>query len=387
MKIIFNRNQISAAVAPLMCAVSGKSSITTIEGILIEAKFPDVCVMTTYDLQKGVRITVEAKVIEEGSYIINAQKFTQTLRVMDGEEVTLTVDSKLSATIVSGRSSHKMIALAGEDFPSVPELKSDRSFIVSQAVLKKMIGQVDFAMGVNDQRAVLNGTFFKITDDSIMLVSCDSFKLAKCRQRTELVNKNTNGNEHLEYQFIVPVKTINELTRLLDDDDEAMTQIFVTRKLIVFMIGELTFFSRLIEGEYIDYDRIIMKNHSHTVKIDKKELLGALERAALVTEEKIAGSVRSHVKLDMNEDVLKISAVSTAGSTYEELFIEHEGGEILIAFNNRYLMDSIKACESDSIKLSLSSPLTSMNIEPTENDYEASGKEEIFMLLPVRMKD
>ena len=220
-----------------------------------------------------------------------------------------------------------------------------------------------------------------------MLVSCDSFKLAKCRQRTELVNKNTNGNEHLEYQFIVPVKTINELTRLLDDDDEAMTQIFVTRKLIVFMIGELTFFSRLIEGEYIDYDRIIMKNHSHTVKIDKKELLGALERAALVTEEKIAGSVRSHVKLDMNEDVLKISAVSTAGSTYEELFIEHEGGEILIAFNNRYLMDSIKACESDSIKLSLSSPLTSMNIEPTENDYEASGKEEIFMLLPVRMKD
>ena len=387
MKIIFNRNQISAAVAPLMCAVSGKSSITTIEGILIEAKFPDVCVMTTYDLQKGVRITVEAKVIEEGSYIINAQKFTQTLRVMDGEEVTLTVDSKLSATIVSGRSSHKMIALAGEDFPSVPELKSDRSFIVSQAVLKKMIGQVDFAMGVNDQRAVLNGTFFKITDDSIMLVSCDSFKLAKCRQRTELVNKNTNGNEHLEYQFIVPVKTINELTRLLDDDDEAMTQIFVTRKLIVFMIGELTFFSRLIEGEYIDYDRIIMKNHSHTVKIDKKELLGALERAALVTEEKIAGSVRSHVKLDMDEDVLKISAVSTAGSTYEELFIEHEGGEILIAFNNRYLMDSIKACESDSIKLSLSSPLTSMNIEPTENDYEASGKEEIFMLLPVRMKD
>ena len=387
MKIIFDRNKVSAAVAPLMCAVSGKSAISTIEGILIEAKSPDVCVMTTYDLQKGVRITVEAKVIEEGSFIINAQKFTQTLRVMDGDEVTLTVDSKLSATIVSGRSSHKMIALAGEDFPSVPELKSDRSFIVSQAVLKKMISQVDFAMGVNDQRAVLNGTFFKISDDSIMLVSCDSFKLAKCKQKTELVNKNTNGNAHLEYQFIVPVKTINELTRLLNDDDEALTQIFVTRKLIVFMIGELTFFSRLIEGEYIDYDRIIMKNHSHSVIVDKKELYGALERAALVTEEKIAGSVRSHVKLDINADVLKISAVSAAGSTYEELFIEHDGGEILIAFNNRYLMDSIKACESNSIKLSLSSPLTSMNIEPIDNDYEQSGKEEIFMLLPVRMKD
>ncbi len=387
MKIIFNRTQISTAVAPLMCAVSGKSAMTTIEGILIEAKFPDVCTMTTYDLQKGVRITVEAKVLEEGKYIINAQKFVQTLRVMDGDEVTLTVDSKLSASIVSGRSSHKMIAIDGDDFPMIPELKSDRSFIMSQSVLKKMIAKVDFAMGVNDQRAVLNGTFFKISDDSIMLVSCDSFKLAKCRQKTELVNKNTNGNAHLEYSFIVPVKTINELSKLLDDDEEALTQIFVTRKHIVLLIGEIIFFSRLIEGEYIDYDRIIIKNHKNTLVVDKKDILGALERAALVTEEKIAGSVRSHVKLDINDDVMKVSAVSTAGSTYEEVYIGHEGEGILIAFNNRYLMDSIKSCESEEIKLSMSSPLTSMNIEPVENDYEQNGSDEIFMLLPVRMKD
>ncbi len=387
MKIIFNRSEISSAVAPLMCAVSGKSTMTTIEGILIEAKFPDICTMTTYDLQKGVRITVEAKVIEEGKYIINAQKFVQTLRVMAGEEVTLTVDSRLSASIVSGRSSHKMTAIGGDDFPMIPDLTSDRSFIMSQAVLKKMIAKVDFAMGVNDQRAVLNGAFFKITDDSLMVVSCDSFKLAKCRQKAELVNKNTNGNAHLEYSFIIPVKTVNELSKLLCDDEDALTQIFVTRKHIVLLIGEIIFFSRLVEGEYIDYDRIIIKNHKNILTVDKKEILGALERAALVTEEKIAGSVRSHVKLDIVEDVMKVSAVSTVGSTYEEIYIDHEDDQILIAFNNRYLMDSIRACESDKIKLSMSSPLTSMNIEPEENDYEKNGSDEIFMLLPVRMKD
>ncbi len=387
MKIIFNRSEISSAVAPLMCAVSGKSTMTTIEGILIEAKFPDICTMTTYDLQKGVRITVEAKVIEEGKYIINAQKFVQTLRVMAGEEVTLTVDSRLSASIVSGRSSHKMTAIGGDDFPVIPDLTSDRSFIMSQSVLKKMIAKVDFAMGVNDQRAVLNGAFFKITDDSLMVVSCDSFKLAKCRQKAELINKNTNGNAHLEYSFIIPVKTVNELSKLLSDDDDALTQIFVTRKHIVLLIGEIIFFSRLVEGEYIDYDRIIIKNHKNILVVDKKEILGALERAALVTEEKIAGSVRSHVKLDIVEDVMKISAVSTVGSTYEEIYIDHEDEQILIAFNNRYLMDSIKACESDKIRLSMSSPLTSMNIEPEENDYEKNGSDEIFMLLPVRMKD
>ena len=199
-----------------MCAVSGKSTLSTIEGILIEAKMPDTCVFTTFDLEKGVRITVEAKVVEEGKFIINAQKFIQTLRVMNEDEVTLTVDNKLSATIFCGKSSHRMSALMGEDFPSIPELSSDRSFIVGQSVLKKMLGKVSFAMGVNDQRTVLNGTFFKITDDSVMMVSCDSFKLAKCKKNVELVNRNTNGNAHLEYSFIVPIKTVNELIKLLD---------------------------------------------------------------------------------------------------------------------------------------------------------------------------
>lgn len=387
MKIIFNRSAISSAVAPLMCAVSGKSTLTAIEGILVEAKIPDTCTLTTFDLEKGVRITVEAKVIEEGSYIINAQKFTQTLRVMEGEEVTLTVDEKLSACIFSGKSSHKMNALAGADFPAIPDLVSDRSLIAGQAVIKKMLSQISFAMGVNDQRNVLNGAYMKIDDESLMLVACDSFKLAKCRVKTELTNKNTNGNDHLEFSFIIPVKTVNELSRLLSDDEEAVTQAYITRKHIVFIIGEITFFSRLVDGDYIDYNRIIVTNHRISVSVDKHELIAALERAALVTEEKIAGSVRSHVKLEVCGDTLKISAVSSAGSTYDELSIGHTGEDMLIAFNNRFLIDTVRACDSEELVLTMSSPLTSMNVQPVENNYEESGKEEIFMLLPVRMKE
>ncbi|MGM9684217.1 MAG: DNA polymerase III subunit beta [Eubacteriales bacterium] len=384
MKIIFNRSVVCAATAPIMCAVSGKSTLSASEGILIEAKIPDICVLTTYDLEKGVRTTIEAKVIEEGSFILNAQKFYQTIKVMNGEEITLTVDDRLSACIVCGKSSHKMSALAGEDFPVLPDLMSDRSFTVGQSVLKKMISQVSFSMGVNDQRAVLNGCFFKISDNSVMLVSCDSFKLAKSVRQTELQNRNTNNDSHLDFSFIIPVKTVNELYKLLGDDEDSLTQIYVTRKHIIFMIGELTFFSRLIDGDYIDYDRIIIKNHKICVTLDRQELIAALERAALVTEEKIAGSVRSHVKLDVSGDLLKISAVSSAGSTYDEMNVEHDGDDILIAFNNRFLIDSLRACDADRVKLSMSSPLTSMNIEPADKE---EGKEEIFMLLPVRMKE
>ena len=116
----------------------------------------------------------------------------------------------------------------------------------------------------------------------------------------------------------------------------------------------------------------------------RQELIYALERAALVTEERIAGSVRSHVKLDLSDGVLKISAVSSAGSTYDELEVEQNGENIVIAFNNRFLIDSVRACDAEKVRLSLSSALTSMNIEPAEAD---EGTEEIFMLLPVRMKE
>ena len=387
MKVIFNRSVVSAAVAPLMYTASGKFTLNATDGILIDAKFPDECILTTFDGDKGLRIKIEAKVLEEGAYIINAQKFNQTLRVMDGEEITLSVDSKMVANIVSGRSSHKMSSLPGADFPSVPELKSDRSFIVSQGTLKKMFSQVSFAMGNNDQRVVLNGTFVKIDDESVTMVACDSFKLAKCKRRAELVNKNTNGNAHLEYAFIVPAKTVNDLCRLLEDDGDALTQIFVTRKHIVFNIGELTFFSRLLDGEYIDYERIIVKTHKIKVVLDKEEFYSALERAALITEEKIAGSVRAHVKLDIKEDNLRIYAMSVAGSTYDELTVDHENDDILIAFNNRFLLDSVRSCSGEKIRLMLTSPLGSMNIEPESDEYRENGIEELFMLLPVRTKD
>ena len=383
MKIIFNRQTAISTAAPLMCATASKTVRPTGDGILIEAKMPDICIFTTYDLEKGIRTTVEAKVIEEGTYIISAQKFIQTLKVMEGDEVTLTVDDKLSACISSGKSTHRMSALQGSDFPKLPELQSQLGFELPSTVLKKMIGKTMYAIGVNDQRPVLNGCFFRVTDDSMLLVSCDSFRLAKCSIKTEMQNRNDDG-ESLRYSFIVPVKTINELYKLLPDDEDASIRIYMMRKHMVLIIGDITFFSGLIEGEYIDFDRIIIKNHKISIELDRATFMSALERAALVTEEKVAGSTRTHVKLDVSGNTLKISANSSTGSTYDEVFMNHIGDDLVIAFNNRYLIDSIRACNSEIIRISLSSPLSSINIEPVD---PTENEEDLFMLLPVKMKD
>lgn len=383
MKIIFDRQSVIAAAAPLMCAAGGKSTLPAIEGIRIEAKHPDLCTLTTYDLEKGVQTTISAKVVEDGCFILNAQKFMQTMRVMDGEEVTLSVDHQQRAVMESGKSSHKMTALRGEEFPELPMLKSERGFSLPAAILHSMMGKTMYAMGVNDQRNVLNGTFFEVEENQLRLVSCDSFKLAKCTLHTAVENHNEDGTD-LRYRFIVPVKTVNELYKLISGEGESEVRIYMTRKHIIFYIGELVFFSRLVDGEYIDFDRIIIRQHKIYVTLDRDALLSALDRAALITEERVAGSVRSHVKLRLEDGVLKILAESAAGSTYDELEVEQEGGDILIAFNNRFLIDSVRACESERVRIALSSPLTSVNIEPADGESES---EDLFMLLPVRMKD
>jgi DNA polymerase-3 subunit beta len=247
-----------------------------------------------------------------------------------------------------------------------------------------MIAKCLYAMGVNDQRPVLNGLFFSVKDNMLHMVSCDSFKMATCATEAEIMG--LEGSSAVDnIRFILPNKSVGELYKLLNDkDDDAIVTVYMSRKNIVFVMDDMTFFSKLIEGEYIDYNRIILRNHRITVYADRESIISALEHAALITEEKVAGSVRSHVRLEVSGNLLKISATSGTGSAYDEVAIGHEGDDLVIAFNNRYLIDSLRACSSDRVKLSMSSPLTSINIEPNDEDCT---DEDLFMLLPVRMKD
>ncbi len=383
MKITFNRQKMSEAIMPLMCAVSGKSTLSASEGILIDAVAPNTCTMTTFDLEKGMRIIVEVEVEEEGSYIINAQKFSQTLKVMSGEYVTLTVETNLSALFECGRSTHRTGSIKGSDFPEIPNLTTEKGFVIGQARLKRMLSKTSYAMAYNDPRQVLNGCFIKTEGDNLSVVSCDGFKVAKCSCRAK-ISELDGSDKGTDFSFIMPVKTVNEFVKLLSDDEEDMVTVYMSHKNIVFSFDGLIFFSRLITGEYIDYNRIILKNHKIIVKTNKDELMGALEKAALITEERVPGAVRSPVKFEICENVLKVSANSSAGRIYDEVAIEHEGDDLSISFTNKFFLDSLRSCGADRVKISFSTALSTVNIEPEE---ELEDAEELFMLLPVRTKD
>ena len=383
MKIVFDRKMLVNAFPPLLSAVCNHPTIASTEGVLIEAKDDGQCILTTYDTEKGIRLSVDAKVYSAGSCIINAQKFQQVIRVMDGDELELDVDEKLAVKISSGKATHRMSAISPKDFPTLPDIVRDRGFVISQPMLKKLVNKTAHAMGNDDTRRILNGIYFHVNAEQLTMVSCDSFKLAKCIRSVQLENKSA-PDRVFDYKFIVPVKTINELLKLLEDGEDDYATVYCTKRYIIFIIGEITFFSRLIDGDYIDYNRIIVKDHKIFMTVDRNAFISALERAALVTEERIKGYNRSHVKLELVKDIIKISSNSAAGATYDEINIDHEGEDLLIAFNNRYLIDSVRACGGEKIRISLSSALTSINIQPCEQD---EGDDEIFMLLPVRMKE
>ena len=382
MKIVFNKQKMANAVAPLMCCVSGKSAIKATEGILIEATMPDTVTLTSFDIEKGMRVTCNAEVIEEGSYIINAQKFSQTLKVMDNDTLTLTVDEKCHAIIEYGKSVHQMNALPGSDFPTIPGFESVNSFIISQSIVKEVLTKVSFAMGLVDQRPVLNGCYCVVEEGKLTMVACDSFRLAKCEKFMEIENTGTGTVTHLAHAFIMPNKTVGELLRLLSSDEDKKMKVYVTHRHTIFHLGDMIFFSRVVDGYYIDYDRMLEREHKIFINIDREKFLSALERACLITEERIIGALRASVKLDLSEGVLKILASSSAGSTYDEIEVEHEGEELFIAFNNKYLIECVRACGGEHLRISMSSPHASIDIVPLEKDETVN---EEYMLLPQRL--
>jgi DNA polymerase-3 subunit beta len=378
MKVIFNRSILEAALTPAMGCVSNKNTMTSVEGILIETD-GDRCILSAYDLEKGLRITVPATVEVEGSYIINALKLNQIIRSMPENDVTIEVDRRNVAKISSGRSLFELHVLKGEDFPNLPELSVEDGISIKQGELRSLIVMTLFAVAQNDQRPALNGAFFQIENNTITAVSCDSNRLAVKRKRCEI----ERGDHDTIQKFIIPGKTLSELIKLIGDGDEIIT-LRPARKHVIIKIGEMFFFSRLIDEEYIDYERFIPKNNKIIVEINTDELKRCLERASLVTEDIKMGQVKSPLRCNFEDDLLQLSSVSASGSFNDEIIIKKEGGNIEIGFNCRYLLDAIRCCETEQIKLSMSTPLMSMLIEPVEiNDDDYF----IYLVLPVKMKD
>ncbi len=382
MKFTVLKSNLMNKLTPAMGTVSNKNTITSIEGVLIETCDNNSIRISTYDMNKGVRAIIEAVSIErDGKYIINAQRLYQTIRVLPEDEITIEVNEKLNCTISCGKASFSMYAMKGEDFPNLPDLVSDKGFEISSEKLRMMIGKVSHSIAELDNRPMLCGAFFRIREDFIEVVSCDSYTLSRCSMNCDI---SSIGTSEIDYSFIIPGHALGELSKNLADGNDEKVNFFISRKHAIVKKGDLIFFTRTIDSEYINYERIIPKENDIFVTVDKERLLDSLERANIIAEEKIKGSGRSYVKLSLEEQNLIITSSSVNGKVFDEMDCVHEGNNIEIGFNCRYLINSIKVAEGENIKITLKSSNMAITIEPTEIDEEFNY---FYMILPVRMND
>ena len=383
MKFTVLKSVFMNVLTPAMGTVSNKNTITSIEGVLMETMNDGKIRISTYDMNKGVRATFEPSSIEEeGKYIVNAQRLFQTIRVLPEDEITVEINEKLNCTISCGKASFSMFATRGEDFPNLPDLVSDRGFEISSLLLKNMIGKVSHSVAVQDNRVMLMGAFFKLKDGNMEVVSCDNYTLSKCNVKCEI---NSIGIEKSnEYSFIIPGHALAEMMKILPAEDDYKCVFYLSRKHAIIKCEDIVFFTRTIDSEYIDYNRIIPKDNDIFVTVEKERILSGLERANIIAEEKIQGSGRSYVKLRAEDQYLTLTSTSVNGKVFDEMDCVHEGSDIEIGFNCRYLINSIRVSEGENIKISLKSPTHAITIEPAD---ELEDFNYFYMILPVRMNE
>lgn len=226
---------------------------------------------------------------------------------------------------------------------------------------------------------MLCGAFFRIGAGQMEVISCDSYTLSRCSVLCPL--RDIGEVSVLDFSFLIPGHALNELVRILGDEEETVS-VMIARKHAIFSFRDIVFFTRMIDSEYIDYERIIPKDQTIHVTVERERLLEALERAGLIAEERIQGSGRSYVKIILDGDRMILTSTSVNGNVFDELPIEHEGDNLEIGFNCRYLINSIRAATGEKIRLDFRSPTQSVTVTPFE---EEEKRKYFYMILPVRM--
>lgn len=379
MKVVFDHDELDAAVTPLTGVTSKNNTIAAIEGIQIKADETGLCVLSGYDMEKGMRVTLNAEVEEPGSYVINAVKLSQIIKTMPSGKITIEVGQRNVTKIYSGKSEFQLLALDGDDFPNLPELDGEQGFGIKRVDFAQMIKKSDFAVPDNDPRAELNGLHVEIEGKTIRMVSSDRNRIALVERVCEIENY---GSEDINASFTIPAKTLPELTRLLGSSD-SLVSIKLGRKHIIFTLDNIVFFTRVLDKEFIEYARFIPASFAINLRIDGPRLLQSLERALLITENIQKGETKSPIRCNFTGDKLVLTTSSSTGRFYDEIDIEKEGEDIEIGFNCRYLIEAIRACDPGELLLSLNSPLMSMVVRPVK---EEEGRKYLYLILPTRLK-
>lgn len=365
MKFTVNKSDITEAVGNIQRAVSTKTSIPALEGILLGAG-EEGLELCAYDLELGITTVIPAFVVEPGRAVLSAKLFSDIVRRTPAETITITVDEKNMATLESGYSRFSIIGIPAEEFPELPKLSDSTQISLPGALLKSMIRQTLFAIAESDAKPIHQGSLFSLENGILDVVSVDGYRLAVRREPVDFSE---------DLSFVVPGKTLSELLKLIKDSEEPV-EISAGRRHILFKIDNYTVISSLLEGEFLNYKAAIPPESQTEVVLKTREAIDSVERVSLLITDRLKSPIRC--LFDNNE--VKLNCTTSMGRASDQLDVEMTGQSVEIGFNNRYLLEALRNTECDEVKVQLGGPLSPMKVVPKEGDSF------LFLVLPVRLK-
>lgn len=365
MKFSCQKELILSVVQTTSKATAGKSSISALEGILMELEGNNLTV-TGYNLDIGIKTDIQVNGQENGNIVINARMAAEIIRKMPSGDITFICDENNMASITSRETELSIMCISADDYPIIPQVNPDSSFSVPQKMLKSMINQTKFAVAVNDTKPALMGCKFEIADNIMSVVAVDGVRIALRQEPVTYDN----------IEFIVPAKTLDELVHILADDNDKNVTICIDKNQISFSVGDYIMISRLIDGDFIQYRNHLVCNDDIYAEVNCRDIIDMLERSMLIINEKNKNSIRC----ELNGDTLTMSCTTGLGKINDKITVKYNGEPIVIGFNAKYMLDAFKACESDCVKLIMSSSVAPIIIKPL------NGSEFTFLVLPMRLK-
>ena len=348
--------------------VAQKSSLSVIEGILCKAGLG--LSLTGYNMETAITYDIEAEVSDPGECILPAKLFGDIIRRLPEGPVTVVVDESYKVSIRSGYASFTISAESAEDYPELPDVNDGRAIHIPQNKLKELISGTIFAVSENQGRPIHTGVKFEVTNESITAIAVDGFRLAR---RTFHPEEGTGR----ELSFVVPAAGLKEVEKIVTDSDEdaAFT---LGPKHILFQMGSATLVCRLLEGEFLDWRRVVPTNCPVKLVANVGDLSSSVDRVGLIVSEKYKSPVRW---IFSNQEV-QMRTSTTIGAAEDRCSLAGDGKELEIGFNVRYLADALRAVPSEEVTLELTNGLSPIVLTPVDEKFDFA-----YMVLPVRIKN
>lgn len=366
MKFTCEKNQLVSAISVASRTVAQKSAISGLEGILVRAGVK--VMLTGYNLETGITVSVDADIQETGACVMPARLFFDIVRKLPDDTVSIQVDESFKVSIKGGISSFTITALSADDYPELPDVDSEKGIRVPQNELKAMISGTIFAVSENQARPIHTGVLFEVDNDSITSVAVDGYRLALRRYLPEESLERT-------LKFVAPAAALKEVEKILGDTDDPAT-LYPGSKHILFTIGDATLVCRILEGEFLDWRRVLPQNNPVKLVGNVSRLTDSIERVGLVISEKL----KSPVRCKFGDNAAELRTVSTIGEAYDVCPIAGDGKDLEIGFNCKYLLDALRAVPDSECTLEMINGLSPIVLNPTE------GNRYSYMVLPVRLK-